>query len=83
MLFLSIKKGHKQIDKNYQPILQQLICGKIFASHIFNSMFEFLMFKNVISPNKATFKPIDFCINQLLSIVQEICESFLPSGITE
>ena len=39
-------------------------------------MFSFLIENNLISLNQPGFNPEDSCINQLLSITQEICKSF-------
>ena len=39
-------------------------------------MFNFLLENNLVSPNQSGFKPGDSCINQLLSITQEIFQSF-------
>ena len=38
-------------------------------------MFRFLIENNLISLNQPGFNPEDSCINQLLSITQEICKS--------
>ena len=39
-------------------------------------MYEFFTENNLISPNQSGFKPVDSCINQLLSITHEIYKSF-------
>ena len=39
-------------------------------------MFEFFIQNNLITPNQSGFKTGDSCINQLISITQEICKSF-------
>ena len=39
-------------------------------------MFEFFIAISFISKNQSGFRPIDSCINQLLSITHEICQSF-------
>ena len=70
------KKSGKQNIKNYCPVCLLPICGKIFERLIFNEMFTFFIFNNLISPNQSGFKPGDSCINQLLSITHEICKSF-------
>ena len=52
------------------------ICGKVFESLIYNSLFEFFIENELISSNQSGFKPSDCCINQLLSITHEIFKSF-------
>ena len=39
-------------------------------------MFGFFLDKGLISANQSGFKPGDFCINQLLSIIYNIYKSF-------
>ena len=70
------KKGDKQILKNYQPISLLPIAGKIFEILLYGRMFEFFIAISFISKNQSGFRPIDSCINQLLSITHEICQSF-------
>ena len=52
------------------------ICGRVFESLIYNSLFEFFIENELISCNQSGFKPSDCCINQLLSITHEIFKSF-------
>ena len=52
------------------------ICGKVFESLIYNSLFEFFIENELISSKQSGFKPSDCCINQLLSITHEIFKSF-------
>ena len=76
------KKDDKQILKNYCPVSLLPICGKIFERLIFDELFNFLLENNLISPNQSGFnlispnqsgfKPGDSCINQLLSITQNL-----------
>ena len=70
------KKGDKQILKNYRPISLLPITGKIFERLLYDRMFEFFTENNLISDNQSGFKPGDSCINQLLSIIYEIYQSF-------
>ena len=70
------KKGDKQILKNYRPISLLPIAGKIFERLLYDRMFEFFIANNLISKNQSGFRPGDSCINQLLSITQEIYQSF-------
>ena len=39
-------------------------------------MFEFFIENNLISKNQLGFRPGDSCINQLLSIIQDIYQTF-------
>ena len=39
-------------------------------------MFEIFIRNDLISQNQSGFKPDDSCINQLLTIIHEICKSF-------
>ena len=70
------KKGDKQSLKNYRPISLLPTCGKVFERLICNKMFEYFIENDLISHNQSGFKPGDSCINQLLSITNEIYKSF-------
>ena len=52
------------------------ICDKIFERLIYNSLFDFFIANELISPNQSGFKTGDSCINQLLSITHKIYKSF-------
>ena len=74
------KKGDKQILKHYLPVSLLLICGKIFDRLICNNVFEYFIENDLISQNQSGFKPMDSCINQLISITLTIdmkSETFL------
>ena len=43
---------------------------------LYDRMFELFTENNLISDNQSGFKPGDSCINQLLSIIYEIYQSF-------
>ena len=66
----------KQLLKNYRPISLLPICGKVLERLLYNSMFEFFIQNNLITPNQSGFKTGDSCINQLISITHEIYKSF-------
>ena len=66
------KKSDKQILKNYRPVSLLPICGKVFERLIYNSLFEYFIQNDLISPNQSGFKPGDSCTNQLISIKHEI-----------
>ena len=65
------KKGDKQLVKNYRPI-----CGKIFEKIIFNQLYLFFTTNNLITKNQSGFRSGDSTTNQLLTLVNEIHESF-------
>ena len=70
------KKSEKQILKNYRPVSLLPICGKVFERLIYNSLFEYFIENDLISPNQSGFKPGDPWTNQLVSITHEIYQSF-------
>ena len=70
------KKRDKQILKNYRPVSLLPICRKIFERLIFNELVDFLLENNLILRDQSGFKSGDSCSNQLLSITNEICNSF-------
>ena len=72
------KKGDNKI--NYRPVSLQPICGKILERLMLNEMFEFFTENKLISASQSGFKPGDSCINQLLSITDEIY-SFFDEGL--
>ena len=71
-----LKKNEKQLLKNYPPISLLPICRKVLERLLYNSMFEFFIQNNLITPNQSDFKTGDSCLNQLYSITHEICKSF-------
>ena len=70
------KKSDEQILKNCRPVSLLPICGKRFERLIHNSLFEYFIQNDVLSPNQSGFKPGDSCTNQLISITHEIYQSF-------
>ena len=52
------------------------LCGKVSEKILFNNLFNFFLENNLITQKQSGFKPNDSCINQLLSITQEIYKSF-------
>ena len=69
------KKDDKQILKNYRPISLLPIAAKIFE-RLYVRMFEFFIENNLTSKSQSGFRPVDSCINQLLSKAHEIYQSF-------
>ena len=75
MLFLSVK-NEKQLLKNYRPISLLPVCGKVLERLLYNSIFDFFIQNNLITPNQSGFQTGDSYINQLISITHEIYKSF-------
>ena len=53
-------------------ILVLPVCDKIFECLHYNSLFDFLIQKDLISPVQPGFNPGDSSVNQLLSVTHEI-----------
>ena len=70
------KKDDKQLVKNYRPISLLSICGKIIEKIIFNQLYLFFTTNNLITKNQSGFRSGDSTTNQLLTLVNEIHESF-------
>ena len=49
----------EQILKNYLPAYLFAICGKIFERLRYDSLFEYFIENDLISPNRSGFKPGD------------------------
>ena len=77
------KKRDKQILKNYRTISLLPIAGKIFEKYLCYRVFEFFIANNLISKNQSRFRPVDSCINQLLSITHEIINSLMITLTSE
>ena len=70
------KKGDKQLIENYRPVSLLPICGKVFERLIFNSLFNYFIENNLLSPPQSGFIPGDSCVQQLISITHEIYNAF-------
>ena len=57
------KKNYKQLVKNSIPISLLLTKGKVFERILYNFLFNFLDYNNVISPGQSGFRPDNCCIN--------------------
>ena len=77
-LFLSAKKVTSKISKIIVQFLSFQFVAKSLKDQFFKDfeMFKFFTSNNLISPNQSRFKPGDSCINQLLTITQEIYKLF-------
>ena len=62
--------------KNYCPISLLPIFSKGFEKIIFNKTYTFLQNEQLLNSNQSGFRPSDSCINQLLSIMHEIFQTF-------
>ena len=71
-----LKKGDKQVSRNYPPVSLLPIYGKIFKRLIYDNLFEYLIKNDLISSKQSGFKQGDSCIYQLLSITHEMYQSF-------
>ena len=71
-----LKKGDKQLIKNYRPISLLPICGKCYEKMIFNNLHSYLDANNLITKNQSGFRPGDSTTNQLLYLVNEIHHAF-------
>ena len=69
------KKNEKYLLSNYRPISLLPIFSKIFERLIFNSIYNYLISNNLLSPHQSGFKPGDSCTYQLLSITHIINNS--------
>ena len=72
----TFKKGDKQNIKNYRPVSLLPNCSKILQRMIYDNMLKYFSDNNLISPKQSGVRPGDSCINQLLSITNDIFTSF-------
>ena len=70
------KKGDKQLIENYRPVSLLPICANVFERLIFNSLFNYFIENNLLSPHQSGFIPGDSCVQQLISITHEIYNAF-------
>ena len=70
------KKVATQICDNYRPVSLLPIFEKMFEKLLFNSIMDFLGGNDLLNLNQSSFRPIDSCESQLLSIVYDIYSSF-------
>ena len=74
------KKEDKQLIKNYRPVSLLPIRGKLMEKLMFNSTFNFIDTRNILSVYQSGFRPGDSCVHQLISIVHDIYNAFEKSG---
>ena len=70
------KKGNKLSIQNYHPVSFLSISSKIFERLIFNLPCIFVKENSLFCSNQSGLRKTDSCVNRLLSIVQEMFESF-------
>ena len=63
-------------NENYKPVSLLQICGKIFERLIFNSLFNYFIENNLLSPHQSDFIPGDSPVQQLISITHDIYNGF-------
>ena len=70
------KKEDKQLIKNCQPVSLFPIRRKLLEKLIFNSVFNFIDTRNMLSVHQSGFCPSDSSVHQLISIVYNIYNAF-------
>ena len=58
------------------PCVASTVFGKIFEKLIFNEIYYFLDWENLLNTNQSDFRPFASCVNQLLTITHKIFSSF-------
>ena len=77
ILFEYIKKVDEQLKKNYRPVSLLPVCGKLMEKLMFNSIFNFIDTRSVLSVHQSGFRPCDSCMHQLISIVHDTYNAFV------
>ena len=70
------QKGDKQQIENYRPVSLNPICHMVFECLIFNSLFNYFIENNLLSPHQSGVIPGDLFVQQLISIRHEVCNAF-------
>ena len=66
------KKDAKNRKENYRPISLLPILSKIFEKVIFDSLYDYFIYNDLLTPCQSGFIKGDSCVNQLLAITHEI-----------
>ena len=66
------KKESKNLKENYRPISLIPILGKMFEKVLFDSLYDYFINNNLLTPCQSGFINGDSCVNQLLAITHEI-----------
>ena len=67
--YSSAKEGNKQLVSNYNPAPLLPICSKIFEKLILDCIYDFFDQNCLLKTNQSSFRPGNFCIQQLLIAV--------------
>ena len=79
MRFLFIKKKtEKYIVNDYRPVSLLPVASKIFEA-FFKNFLNYIKRENLLNINQSGFRANDSCINQLISITDEIHRVFNSS----
>ena len=70
------KKDDEQSVNNYRPVSLLPVFWKSFEKLIFNEIYSFLDREKLLNANQSGFRLFDSCVNQLLTMTQEIFSSF-------
>ena len=66
------KKESKNLKEYYRPISLLPILGKMFEKVLFDSLYDYFINNNLLTPCQSGFIKGDSCVNQLLAITHEI-----------
>ena len=66
------KKESKNLKENYRPISLLLILGKMFEKVLFDSLYDYFINNNLLTPCQSGFIKGESCVNQLLAATHEI-----------
>ena len=83
MYALFTKKESKNLKENYRPISLLPILGKMFEKVLFDSLYDYFINNNLLTPCQPGFIEGDSCVNQLLAITHEIHENLDANPSTD
>ena len=66
------KKGDKKLIKKYRLVSLLPICGKLMEKLMFNSIFNFIDTRNMLSAHQSGFRVGNSCVHQFILIVHDI-----------
>ena len=72
MYALFTKRNPNNFKENYRPISVLPILGKMFEKVLFESLYDYFINNNLLTPCQSGFIKGDSCVNQLLAITHEI-----------
>ena len=75
------KKESKNLKENYRPISLLPILGKMFEKVLFDSLYDYFINNNLLTPCQSGFIKGDSCVNQLLAIAHEIHKNLDAIGV--